>query len=326
MSNTPAMDTSARLLRLLSLLQSRRDWGGADLAERLAVTPRTVRRDVERLRRLGYPVRAMPGVAGGYRLEAGAALPPLLLDDDEAVAVAVGLRTAADGTVSGLEEASIRALSKLEQVLPARLRHRLTALHESTVQLPGRGPMVDPAVLSAIAGACRGRERLRFGYRDGSGATSTRTVEPHRLVHTGRRWYLVARDIQREDWRSFRADRITAPAPTGVRFTPRDPPDAAAFVATAITTSPYAYSARVRLHAPARIVAERVPPTVGVLDAVDDATCILTTGSNSLDSLAAHLALIGVDFQILEPPELIGHVRAMAETLARATRPRQDGS
>jgi predicted DNA-binding transcriptional regulator YafY len=317
-SNTPAADTSARLLRLLSLLQSRRNWAGADLAGRLEVTPRTVRRDVERLRRLGYPIRATPGAAGGYRLEAGAALPPLLLDDEEAVAVALGLRTAAGGTVAGIEEASVRALAKLEQVLPARLRRRLTALHASTVRLPGNGPTVDPAVLSVIAGACRGHERLRFGYTDASGAASMRTVEPHRLVHTGRRWYLVARDVERDDWRSFRVDRLTEPVPTGVRFTPNDPPDAAAFVAAAVTTGPYAFSARVRLHAPVRVVAERVPPTVGVLDAADDGTCTLTTGSNSLDSLAVHLALIGVEFEVLEPPELAEHVRAMAERLARA--------
>jgi predicted DNA-binding transcriptional regulator YafY len=314
--NTGSIDTSARLLRLLSLLQSRWDWTGAALAERLGVTPRTVRRDVERLRGLGYPIRATPGVAGGYRLEAGAALPPLLLEDDEAVAVAVGLRTAAGGTVSGLEEAAVRASAKLEQLLPARLRDRLTAVHSATERLPDQGPAIDLTALAVIAAACRGRERLRFGYRDGSGTATSRYVEPFRLVHTGRRWYLVARDIDRDDWRTFRVDRVTGPTPTGARFTRHDPPDAAAFVASAITTRPYAFSTRVRLRAPIATVAERVPPTVGTLEAVDDSTCVLTTGANSLDALAVHLALIGVDFDVLEPPELMERIAAMAERLA----------
>ncbi|RCV50191.1 helix-turn-helix transcriptional regulator, partial [Marinitenerispora sediminis] len=191
------LETSARLLRLLSLLQTHRDWTGAELADRLGITTRTVRRDVEKLRTLGYPVHAAPGVAGGYRLGAGAALPPLLLDDDEAVAVAVGLRTAAGGTVAGIEESSVRALAKLEQVLPSRLRHRVTTLHAVTVAVPDSGAAVAPDVLTAIAAACRAHERLRFDYRDHAGQPSVRDVEPHRLVHTGRRWYLVAWDTDR---------------------------------------------------------------------------------------------------------------------------------
>ncbi|MFI7049681.1 helix-turn-helix transcriptional regulator [Streptosporangium sandarakinum] len=318
MSHTPALDTSARLLKLLSLLWSRRDWPGAELAARLGVTRRTVRRDVERLRLLGYPVSATSGVAGGYRLEAGATLPPLLLDDEEAVAVAIGLRLAAGGAVTGLEETSVRALAKLEQLLPARLRHRLTALHAATVHLPGRAAAVDSAALSALAGACRDRERLRFAYRDASGVPSDRTVEPYRLVHAGQRWYLVALDLVRDDWRTFRVDRIGAPRPTGARFTPREPPDAAAFVAASVSTGPYAFTARVRLAAPADAVAGHVPPTVGVLEDLTDGTCLLTTGSDSLDALVAHLILIGVEFEVLDPPELADRVRATAQRLTRA--------
>ncbi|MQA88075.1 MAG: WYL domain-containing protein [Streptosporangiales bacterium] len=312
------LDTSARLLRLLSLLQVRRDWTGAGLAERLGVTVRTVRRDVDRLRSLGYPVQASPGVAGGYRLGAGGALPPLLLDDDEAVAVAVGLRTAAGGTVTGIEETSIRALAKLEQVLPSRLRHRVTALQASTVPLSGSGPTVDPDVLTVVAGACRGFERLRFGYRDRDGTVSRRSVEPYHLVHTGRRWYLMAWDVDRGDWRTFRVDRIAAATATGQRFVPRDPPDAATYVSEAVSVAPYRHRARVSLQAPAEVVAERVPPTVGLLEAVDENTCVLTTGSDSLDALAVHLVLIGVDFRVLEPPELVDHIRMLADRLGRA--------
>src|SRR6266545_2546717 len=214
------LETSARLLRLLSLLQARRDWSGPDLADRLGVSARTVRRDVERLRSLGYPVHATSGTAGGYRLGAGAALPPLLLDDDEAVAVAVGLRTAAGGSVAGIEETSVRALVKLEQVLPSRLRHRVNALWTSTVPVPvpGDGATVDAEVLTAIAGACRDHQRLRFDYRDHGGSASVRTVEPHRLVCWGRRWYLLAWDTDRNDWRTFRVDRLQPRTPTGYRL------------------------------------------------------------------------------------------------------------
>ena len=196
------LPTSARLLRLLGLLQTHRDWTGPQLAERLAVSTRTVRNDVEKLRSLGYPVHSTTGVSGGYRLGPGAALPPLLLDDDEAVAVAVGLRSAAGGTVAGIEETSLRALAKLEQVLPSRLRHRVSALARAVVALPGTGPAVDADVLTAIAAAVRAHERLRFDYADHGGATSRRDTEPHRLVHTGRRWYLVAWDVTRADWRT----------------------------------------------------------------------------------------------------------------------------
>ena len=208
------LETAARLLRLLALLQARRDWSGPELAGQLGVTTRTVRNDVARLRRLGYPVHATPGLAGGYRLGVGAALPPLLLDDEEAVAVAVGLRTAAGGTVTGIEETSRRALAKLEQVLPSRLRSRVNALQTYTVSAPARGPTVDADILTAIAAACRDRQRLRFDYRTHDGTGGARVVEPHRLVHTGRRWYLLAWDNDRHDWRTFRVDRMQPRLPT----------------------------------------------------------------------------------------------------------------
>jgi predicted DNA-binding transcriptional regulator YafY len=312
------LETSARLLRLLSILQVRPDWTGAELAGRLEITTRTLRRDVQRLRDLGYPVHAAPGVAGGYRLGAGAALPPLLLDDDEAVAVAVSLRTAASHTVTGIEETALRALAKLEQVLPPRLRERTAALQLATVQLPSLTPTVDPAPLTAIAAACGRHERLAFGYTSRDAAVTARTVEPHRLVHTGRRWYLVARDLGRDDWRTFRVDRIESPRATGVRFVPRDPPDAASFVATAVSAAPYRFRARVLLHAPAHVIAEHIPPTVGVLEPVSQDTCLLTTGSDAVQAIALHLAWLETDFTVLEPAELTEAVRILADRLYRA--------
>src|SRR5437879_3875079 len=192
------VQTSARLLALLSLLQVRREWTGQELADRLEVGPRTIRRDVDKLRSLGYPVEARPGVAGGYRLGAGGTLPPLLLDDDEAVAVAIGLRTTASGSIAGIEETSVRALTKLQQVLPSRLRRRVSAVQSHTLPMPPRGPLVDPDVLTVIAGACRDHERMRFDYRTHSGAAGRRSVEPYRLVNDRQRWYLVAWDVERD--------------------------------------------------------------------------------------------------------------------------------
>jgi predicted DNA-binding transcriptional regulator YafY len=315
------LETSARLLRLLSLLQARPDWPGGELAERLGVSSRTVRRDIERLRDLGYPVQATRGAAG-YRLGAGATLPPLLLDDDEAVAVAVGLRTAAGGTVAGIEETSVRALAKLEQVLPSRLRHRVNALHAVTVPMGSGTAPADPGVLALIATACRDHDRLRFDYHNHGGTSSTRTVEPHRLVHTGRRWYLLAWDTDREAWRTFRVDRVEPHTPTGPRFTPREPPDPdiAAYTSRMVSTEVYRYQARCTMHAPAGVVAERIPPTVGVVEPIDEHTCRLDTGANSLEVLAVHIALLGVDFEVHEPPELIETVRALAGTFGRAAR------
>ena len=313
------METSVRLLRLLSLLQARPEWPGADLADRLEVTVRTLRRDVQKLRMIGYPVHATPGVAGGYRLGAGAALPPLLLDDDEAVAVALSLRTAASHAVTGVGEASVRALAKLEQVLPSRLRERAIAIGHATVPLTLPGAAIDADVLTAIARACRNRERVVFGYRRSLDSDLTeRRVEPHRLVQAGYRWYLVARDLERDDWRTFRADRIESPRLTGIRFEPRDPPDAATFVANAVTTAPYRYQARVLVQAPATDVAAQVPPTVAVVEAAGSDSCLLTSGSDSLDSLAFHIAMLGYDFEVLDPPELTERMLALAARLRQA--------
>ena len=315
------METSERLLRLLSLLQARRDWSGSELADRLEVTTRTVRNDVERLRRLGYPVQARRGAVGGYRLGAGAALPPLLLDDEEAVAVAVGLRTAAGGTVAGIAEASVRALAKLEQVLPARLRHRVGTLRAVTVAMTSGGPTVDPDTLTVLAAACRDHQRLRFDYRGHEGTATLRTTEPHRLVHTGRRWYLIAFDGERQDWRTFRVDRLRPRTPTGPRFVPRDPPaDAAAFVSQAVSSAPYRYQARILMYAPVDVVAEQSTPTAGRLEAVGEDRCVLHTGSNSLEQMALYVGLKGVDFEVLEPPELVAYVEALGARLTRAAR------
>jgi predicted DNA-binding transcriptional regulator YafY len=320
------LQTSARLLRLLSLFQARRYWSGAELSDELEVTDRTLRRDVDRLRSLGYPVHSTSGTAGGYQLGSGATLPPLLLDDDEAVAVAVGLRTAASGTVAGIGEASVRALLKLEQVLPARLSRRVAALHAFILPLANRGPTIDAATLSHIAGACRDYNKLRFNYRSRGGTTSTRNVEPHRVVHTGHRWYLVAWDVGRKDWRTFRVDRIEGKLTTTSLFAPRKPPDGdfAAYVSRSVSYASYPHRARITLHAPVETVAERVPPAAGLLEAVDERTCLLSTGAPSLEILAAHLALIGVDFEVNEPPELVNEIGRLAERLGRAMR--QSGS
>ena len=314
------LETSARLLRLLSLFQAQRYWAGADLADRLEVTARTLRRDVDRLRSLGYPVNSTSGTAGGYQLGSGATLPPLLLDDDEAVAVAVGLRTAASGTVAGIEEASVRALTKLEQVLPSRLSRRVAALHSFIEPLTNSGPTVDATVLSAIAAACRDSEGLRFRYQSRDGSPSVRAVEPHRLVHTGRRWYLAAWDTDRNNWRTFRVDRIEGHLTTGARFTPRKPPegDFATYVAKSVAYAPYPLRALVMIQAPVESVADRIPPTVATLEAIDQHTCLLHTGACSLDGLSVYLALIGFDFEVREPPELAARIRELAERFARA--------
>lgn len=317
------LPTSARLLRLLGLLQTHRDWSGPQLAERLAVSTRTVRNDVEKLRSLGYPVDSTTGVSGGYRLGSGASLPPLLLDDDEAVAVAVGLRSAAGGTVTGIAETSVRALAKLEQVLPSRLRHRVAALAGAVVSIPGTGPAVDADVLTAIAGAIRAHERLRFDYADHDGAATRRDTEPHRLVHTGRRWYLVAWDVTRDDWRTFRVDRITPKIPTGPRFVPRDPPDddVAGYVTRGTGTAMWRYRARVRLHVPIAAVRDRVTSAIGTLEPGDDDHCVFATGADTLPMLALYLGMLDVDFDVLDPPELRDQLQVLAQRYARAAVP-----
>jgi predicted DNA-binding transcriptional regulator YafY len=316
------LETSARLLRLLSLLQAHREWSGADLAERLGVTSRTVRRDVDRLRELGYPVNASPGTGGGYQLGAGAELPPLLLDDDEAVAVAVGLRTAAGQGIDGIGETSVRALAKLEQVLPSRLRRRVGALNAFTVPML-RGPVastVDPAVLTELANLCRDSERLRFEYRDHGGAPTRRTVEPHRLVCTERRWYLVAWDLDRDDWRTFRVDRITPRPPHGPRFAPRRPPadDLAAYVSKGVSRGVYASQAVVRLLVPLEEAQERVSPSTGTLEAEGPHSCVLRTGAANLDVMVLLVMMLGLEFEVLEPAELTDAVRTARDRLARS--------
>lgn len=315
------MDTSARLLRLLSLLQTRRQWSGAELAERLGVTDRTVRRDIERLRDLGYPVNAARGVAG-YELGAGAALPPLLLDDDEAVATVIGLRTAARGAVTGIDDAAMRALVKLEQVLPSRLRHRVAALQSAMVVVPTTGPTVALDTLTQIAAACRDAQRLRFDYRTRRGDEGRRTVEPHRLVQTGSRWYLLAWDVDRDDWRIFRVDRMQVRRPPGARFAPREPPggDAAAYVAGRLSSSAWGPTARIIVHEPAEALRRRLWPGWGRVEYRDETSSLLTVGGESVQSLAVHILLLDVDVEVREPPELVEHLRRLATRLERGVR------
>lgn len=320
--------TSARLLRLLSLLQGRRDWTSTELAARLGVTTRTIRNDMDRLRRLGYPVDARPGVAGGYRLGTGGALPPLLLDDEEAIAVAVSLRTAASGSIAGIEETSVRALAKLQQVLPSRLRHRISAFQSYALPMPSPGPQVDPDVLTVIASACRDHERLRFDYRAHSGATSRRSVEPYRLVNDRRRWYLVAWDMAQDGWRTFRVDRIEPRPPTGPRFAPRAlPPDReiAAQVARGVGEATWRYRARVIVHAPATYVRGRLPIPMAVQSLGED-RCAFEPGSDHPEMLALYLGMLNADFEIVDSPELVDALRTLATRYQRAIDASQQAS
>lgn len=313
-------DTASRMLELLSLLQARRDWPGTELAHRLEVSGRTIRRDMERLRQLGYPVQSLSGPTGGYRLRAGAAMPPLLLDDDEAIAIAVGLTTAARASVASIEETALRALVKLEQILPSHLRRRVRALGSMTVTLPVAGPTVDPHALTVIAAACRDAECLRFSYRRRDRSETRREVEPHSLVNRGHRWYLVAWDRLRSDWRTFRIDRLTKPTTTGVRFKAHQLPtdDAATFVERSIVAAPNRFEAVIILHAEAEQVARRVPIHWGAITPIDAHTSEFRTGEDDLRWLALRIAMLGVDFEVREPPELADHVRALAARLDRA--------
>ncbi|MPV37445.1 helix-turn-helix transcriptional regulator [Georgenia subflava] len=312
------LETSVRLLRLLALLQTGRTWTGAELAERLAVTTRTVRNDLGRLRLLGYEVTSRTGPAGGYKLDAGTAVPPLLLDDDEAVAIAVALRAAASGSVTGIEETATRALVKLERTLPARLRPTLEVVRSATDTAPSEGPTVAPDVLSAVATAIHRHERLRFDYTSHGGTESRRDVEPHRLVYTGRRWYLLAWDVGRTDWRTFRADRLQPKVPTGPRFTPRDAGDAVARVLHGTSTAVWPFRARARLHASTEVMARRLDWNDGAVTAEGPTTCVIETGGPSLMHLAGFLVDLDVDFEILEPPELRPVVRRLADRLRAA--------
>nr|WP_255429760.1 YafY family protein [Streptomonospora sp. PA3] len=298
---------------MLALLQRRPTWTAAELAAELGVTDRSVRRDVERLRALGYPVQAVPGVGGGYRLGAGTRLPPLLFDDEEAIATALSLRLAAGGTVAGAGEAALRALAKLDQVMPPRLRAEVRAVHGATETLLGPGVEVDAEVLAALARAGRDSVRVRFRYAGRDGAESERTVEPVRMVTTGRRWYLMAWDVDRGDWRTFRLDRISGVAETTWRFPAREHPDPVAYVQHAVTEAPYRYTARVRLHARADQVRELVPPQVARVEDEAGDTCVLVVGAQDPDLIALHVARMGFDAEVLDPPEL----RRAAARLAR---------
>jgi predicted DNA-binding transcriptional regulator YafY len=315
-------NTSSRMLRLLSLLETHRYWPGAELAGRLQVSQRTLRRDIDRLRELGYPVQAQRGVTGGYQLAAGASLPPLLVDDEEAVALAVGLQTAAESAVEGIAESSVRALAKVVQVMPARLRRRVEALRTMTVPASWSGGArvsVDPGVLTGVAVACRDTERLRFSYTAATGQQTTRHVEPLRLVSLGRRWYLVGYDLDRHDWRSYRIDRLTAPEGTGARFRPRELPaaDAAAFVRAGIGSVSAVYDVEVLIDAPAGAVRERIGRWATVENA-GPGRCRIRMTADSLDWPTMALGAVGADFEVVSPPELADRVRDWGRRFTRA--------
>ncbi|MFE9647135.1 helix-turn-helix transcriptional regulator [Streptomyces sp. NPDC006365] len=315
-------DTPARLLTLLSLLQTPREWPGGELADRLGVSRRTVRRDVDRLRELGYPVQATMGADGGYRLIAGKAMPPLVLDDEEAVAIAVGLRAGAGHALEGVDEASVRALAKLEQVLPSRLRHRVSTLQSATTPLTsGDGASIAPETLTVMASTVAGHERLRFAYRSGDGTPSKRLTEPYRLVSTGRRWYLVAYDLDREDWRTFRVDRVSEPFATGARFTPRELPtgSAAEYLRQSMYRRQETYEFEVTFAAPAEFIAARLPKWLGAPEPLDDQSCRLRAAvGDSVEWMAVRLAMVDCEFTVHEPAELVQCVRDLGGRLSRA--------
>jgi predicted DNA-binding transcriptional regulator YafY len=316
-------ETSGRLLQLLSLLQTPREWPGPELAQRLGVTERTVRNDIGRLRDLGYPVLASRGSVGGYRLSAGAAMPPLLLDDDEAVAIAVALSTASGGAVEGMEESALRALTKMLQVLPKRLSGRVDALQAHTVRVAGRrrGPDVEGKLLALVAAAARDREVVRFAYSDHSGSATERRVEPYRLVNWGMRWYLVAFDLERDDWRTFRVDRMSQTRSVGHRFRLRELPaeDIAAYVASKTRQVQMKVTARVLIHAPAAVVEERIGPwTQGSIEPDGENRCRVQIGARSPDDIAFWLGVLEADFEVEDSPALAAAVRRVADRYSRA--------
>jgi predicted DNA-binding transcriptional regulator YafY len=317
------VQTSARLLALLSLLQVRREWTGQELADRLEVTPRTIRRDVDKLRSLGYPVEAAPGVAGGYRLSAGGELPPLLLDDAEAVAVAVGLRTAASGTIAGIEETSVRALAKLEQVLPSRLRRRVSALSSATSAFTFQGPRIDADVLTALAAACRDATRLQFAYVARDDQASRRHIEPAAVVYSGHRWYLVAFDLDRDDWRTFRLDRIKGRVRESGRGRRRTVPggDPAAYVQQQLGRRSWeedAVPGRVRLGLAAEAAKQRIPGRYATIEPDGDGACIVSTRGSWSHEFLVWMALMDAPIEVLGPPELVDAARSMVTRLAAA--------
>jgi predicted DNA-binding transcriptional regulator YafY len=313
------LDTSTRLLQLLSVLQSRRFWPGGALAARFEITPRTLRRDIDRLRSLGYSIAAVAGPGGGYQLGQGISLPPLLLNDEEAVAVAVALRSAMD-TFVGMSETAVSALVKLNQLLPARLRKRAGAVQSVTVSVRGRGDSLDADLLTELAVACRDHRRLTIKYQDHQGRASTRTLEPLRLAHTGnRRWYLLAWDLDRSGWRTLRVDRIQGKAVPGAVFSPRPPPaDLKRFIADAISSAPYRCRGTFKLSGSVAEVGERIPPWIGVLEPLDGSHSALHTGAETPEALIFQVMLAGVDFELVEPPELREPLRAISARLQRA--------
>jgi predicted DNA-binding transcriptional regulator YafY len=315
-------DTPARLLQLLSLLQTPREWPGGELSDRLGVSRRTVRRDIDRLRELGYPVQATKGADGGYRLVAGKAMPPLVLDDEEAVAIAVGLRAGAGHALEGVDEASVRALAKLEQVLPSRLRHRVSTLQAATTPLTsGDGASIAPETLTVMASTVAGHERLRFAYRAKDGADSRRVVEPYQLVSTGRRWYLVAYDLDRADWRTFRVDRVSEPFATGARFAPRELPtgSAAEYLRQSMYRRQETYGIDVTFEAPAAFIAARLPKWFGEPEELGEGRCRLrATVGDAVEWMAVRLAMVDCEFTVREPAELVRCVRELGGRLSRA--------
>lgn len=316
-------NTSTRMLRLLSLLQTHRYWPGTELSERLEVSPRTLRRDIDRLRDLGYQVDSARGVAGGYQLRAGGSMPPLLLEDEEAVAIAVGLRQAAAGDVRGVEEPSVQALTKVLAIMPPRLRRRIDALRSQTDSAaPYAGPTVDAAVLTSLAQSCRDGECVRFDYTSRGAEATRRHVEPHRLVTIGRKWYLAAYDRERHDWRTFRVDRVDDVDLTGVRFRPREIPggDAVAYVSAGIRAMPLTHAVRVRVHAPADAVRDALEWWLRSWDGpeADGADCLLTMNTDHLDWPLMLLATLPFDHTVEAPEELRDRVARTAVRLAAA--------
>ena len=315
------LQTSARLLRLLTLLQSRASWAGPELAQRLEVAPRTLRRDVDRLRSLGYPIEGATGVAGGYVLGPDASLPPLSLEADEATAVFVGLHVAAGTGVTGAGTSAMRALAKLELVLPTRLRKNLRTLHSQVIELGDRPRRLSLANVSEIAGACSERQVTRIRYTAHGGATTDRRVEPFRLVRVGAIWYLVAWDPWKEEWRTFRLDRIVSVERQSERFKARPPPgdDLVEYVTRSLSSSLYPHQAKVLLHAPIEDVRRRIGPRDGLFVRVSETTCTMELGAQTLDVLAARILWLGVDFEVITSDALRCHLQALAERLARAS-------
>ncbi|MPZ54303.1 MAG: WYL domain-containing protein [Acidimicrobiia bacterium] len=310
--------SGGRLLRLLTLLGSRAWWTGEDLADRLEVTTRTVRRDIDRLRELGYPIEALSGPGGGYGFGRGGRLPPLLLEDDEAVAMAVGLRTAGAAAVTGAAEAATRASVKLEQVLPPALAAQVDAITKSMVLVGSRGEEIDSSLLAVLAGTCRKGHRLRLEYKARNGVETERLVDPFRLVHIRERWYLVAHDITKGEWRTFRVDRVLKAVDTARKAEYPDPPDAVELVQLSVSTLPYRYQAVIRFDTPPETLSARIPPGYGLVEADGPEASVFRIGSNYLDGLVSHVIGLGFDFTILEPPELIPEVQRAIDRLSRS--------